>query len=257
MSTVFLPLSKNISNGHFTAMLDDVLERVEQRLKAVGLSAQAASLKAGLSKDAIRNMQRAVQQKGRAGVSTRTITALAPVLDTTVSWLLTGENDNGDHEPSVSAVKTKPNASFPPKYQEFPQGQSIPLLGQSAGGPNGRFVLNGTEVGRVFCPPMLEGVEGAYAVMVFGTSMEPRYFAGETVWVNPHLPVRSGDDVIAQFVGDEEGLPADSYIKRFTSQSSKVLRLYQYNPDEGEEHDLEFDADTVFSVHKIVFKANT
>ena len=160
-------------------------------------------------------------------------------------------------EDDASVTRPKPNASFPPKYQEFPQGQSIPLLGQSAGGPNGRFVLNGTEVGRVFCPPMLEGVEGAYAVMVFGTSMEPRYFAGETVWVNPHLPVRSGDDVIAQFVGDEEGLPADSYIKRFTSQSSKVLRLYQYNPDEGEEHDLEFDADTVFSIHKIVFKANT
>jgi len=58
------------------------------------------------------------------------------------------------------------------------------------------------------------------------------------------------------FGGDKEGLPADSYIKRFTSQSSKVLRLYQYNPDEGEQHDLEFDADTVFSVHKIVFKAN-
>jgi len=256
MSTVFLPLSKNSSNGHFTAMLDDVLERVEQRLKAVGLSAQAASLKAGLSKDAIRNMQRAVQQKGRAGVSTRTITALAPVLDTTVSWLLTGENDNGDHEPSASVVKTKPNASFPPRYQEFPQGQTVPLLGQTAGGPNGRFILNGTEVGRVFCPPMLEGVEGAYAVMVFGTSMEPRYFAGETVWVNPHLPVRSGDDVIAQLIENGDDAPVESYIKRFTSQSSKVLRLFQYNPDEGEEKELEFDTDKVFSVHKIVFKAN-
>lgn len=200
-------------------------------------------------------------ENGSRGVTTEALELYARRFKVTADWLLKGKEQQvraaeNDGEPVTPKAPT-PNASFPPKYQEFPQGQSIPLLGQSAGGPNGRFVLNGTEVGRVFCPPMLEGVEGAYAVMVFGTSMEPRYFAGETVWVNPHLPVRSGDDVIAQFVGDEDGLPADSYIKRFTSQSSKVLRLYQYNPDEGEEHDLEFDADKVFSVHKIVFKANT
>ncbi|WGG61838.1 XRE family transcriptional regulator [Brucella intermedia] len=83
-------------------MLDDVLQRVEKRLEAVGLSAQAASVKAGLSKDAIRNMQRAVQQKGRAGVSTRTITALAPVLETSVSWLLEGEGD--ESSPSSGGI---------------------------------------------------------------------------------------------------------------------------------------------------------
>lgn len=78
-------------------MLDDVLKRVEERLAAVGMSAQAASAKAGLSKDAIRNMQRAIQQKGRAGVSTKTITALAPVLQTSVAWLLEGEGDESSH----------------------------------------------------------------------------------------------------------------------------------------------------------------
>ena len=157
---------------------------------------------------------------------------------------------------TVERPRPKPNASFPPRYQEFPQDHTIPLLGQTAGGPNGRFILNGTEIGRVFCPPMLEGVEGAYAVMVYGTSMEPRYFAGETVWVNPHLPVRAGDDVIAQIVEEGEDQPVDSYIKRFESRSSRVLRLYQYNPDEGEDKELEFDADKVFSVHKIVFQAH-
>lgn len=81
-------------------MLDDVLKRVEERLEAVGLSAQAASSKAGLSKDAIRNMQRAIQQKGRAGVSTKTITALAPVLETTIAWLLEGDGSPDDHAAS-------------------------------------------------------------------------------------------------------------------------------------------------------------
>ncbi|ELT46867.1 repressor protein C [Brucella intermedia M86] len=153
------------------------------------------------------------------------------------------------------AVKPKPNASFPPRYQEFPQGHTIPLLGQTSGGPNGKFILNGTEIGRVFCPPMLEGVEGAYATMVYGTSMIPRFYPGETVWVNPHLPVRSGDDVIAQILEEGEDHPVDSYIKQFQSQSSKILRLHQYNPEEGESHELEFDRSKVFSVHKIVFHA--
>lgn len=178
------------------------------------------------------------------------------------AWLLTGEGKGPDGEvfaplPTAepTTIKPKPNASFPPRYQEFPQDHSIPLLGQTAGGPNGRFILNGTEIGRVFCPPMLEGVEGAYAVLVYGTSMEPRFFAGETVWVNPHLPVRAGDDVIAQILEDGEEHPVDSYIKQFVSKSSRALRLKQYNPDEGESHNLEFDADKVFSVHKIVFHA--
>lgn len=203
-------------------------------------------------------------ESGERGI-TRAVEKYAKAFRVSPGWLLTGEGKGPDgvlvefpavEEETFTPSKTKPNASFPPKYQSFPQDHSIPLLGQTAGGPNGRFVLNGTEIGRVFCPPMLEGVEGAYAVMVFGTSMEPRYFAGETVWVNPHLPVRAGDDVIAQLIEDGEDNPVESYIKRFESRSSRVLRLYQYNPDEGEERELEFDADRVFSVHKIVFKAN-
>ncbi|MFV0800588.1 helix-turn-helix transcriptional regulator [Brucella anthropi] len=203
-------------------------------------------------------------ESGQRGI-VRAASQYAKAFRVSEAWLLTGEGKGPDGEevaPETEAVrpKPKPNASFPPRYQEFPQDHSIPLLGQSAGGPNGRFILNGTEVGRVFCPPMLEGVEGAYAVMVYGTSMEPRYFAGETVWVNPHLPVRAGDDVIAQLIeeGVDEGEahPVESYIKRFESRSSRVLRLYQYNPDEGEDKELEFDADKVFSVHKIVFHAN-
>lgn len=75
-------------------MLKDVLFRVEQRLEAVGLSAAAASRNAGLSEDAIRNMQRAAKKdSGRKGVSTATITALADVLDTTVGWLMGDEVD--------------------------------------------------------------------------------------------------------------------------------------------------------------------
>ncbi len=190
-----------------------------------------------------------------------------------LDWLLRGRASGADQgidgmhvdsstsPPTLTVVQTKtfgkqpsPNASFPPRYQAFSSDQSLPLLGQTIGGPNGRFILNGTEVGRVFTPPSLEGVEGAYAVRVYGTSMEPRYEAGETVWLNPHEPVRQGDDVVVQILTDEEN-GRESYIKKFVSQSSRVTRLWQHNPEEGEENELAFDTDKVFSVHKIVFHA--
>lgn len=152
-----------------------------------------------------------------------------------------------------STPRPAPNASFPPRYQKFPD-ETVPVMGQTVGGPNGKFVLNGQEVARVFCPPDLAGIEGAYAVQVYGTSMEPKFEAGETVWLHPYAPVRSGDYVVAQILS-EEGEPPESYIKQFVSQSSKVLRLKQFNPEEGESADMEFDADKVFSVHKIVFHA--
>lgn len=74
----------------YRPMLKDVLDRIDRRLKEVGLSATAASKKAGLGEDAIRNLRRAVEKDDRVGISTKTLTALAPVLGTTASWLLEG-----------------------------------------------------------------------------------------------------------------------------------------------------------------------
>lgn len=75
--------------------LADILSRIESRLKVVGLTARAASLAAG-KPDAIRNLKRAVQSGQRQGVSTATLVALAPVLQTTVEWLLTGKAGEGE-----------------------------------------------------------------------------------------------------------------------------------------------------------------
>src|SRR5919108_6012347 len=72
--------------------LEDVLARIEGRLKAVGLSAHAASLAAN-KPDAIRNLKRAVKNHDRRGITTETLMALAPVLQTTGAWLLEGAGE--------------------------------------------------------------------------------------------------------------------------------------------------------------------
>lgn len=165
-----------------------------------------------------------------------------------------GQSASDEAEGPATPRRSTPNASFPPVYQKFPGDSYVSVRGQTAGGPNGRFILNGAEVGRVFTPPDLEGVEGAYAVRVFGTSMHPRFKPGETVWLNPHLPVRQGDDCVVQMKTDEvDG--RESYIKEFVSRSSSVLRLWQHNPDEGERNEIELDAKDVLAIHKVVFQA--
>ncbi|HTK35524.1 MAG TPA: S24 family peptidase [Caulobacteraceae bacterium] len=79
-------------------MITDVLDRIEQRLVAVGLSATAASKQAGLNPDAIRNIRRAAASESgeRSGPQRRTLAALAKVLQTSPEWLLTGKDEQAE-----------------------------------------------------------------------------------------------------------------------------------------------------------------
>jgi phage repressor protein C with HTH and peptisase S24 domain len=123
----------------------------------------------------------------------------------------------------------------------------IPVYGQAVGGKDGEFVLKGNQVSEVLAPPDLSHVPDAYAVYVVGDSMEPRYFAGETIFVNPRLPISRGAFVVAQISKGQEAEPR-AYIKRFLSQDAKRLRLEQYSPKKI----LEFPMSAVVAIHRIV-----
>src|ERR1700761_5703366 len=75
-------------------MITEVLQRIEQRLFALGLSASAASVRAGLNRDAIRNIKRTPGE--RLSLRPRTLAALAKGLQTTPERLLTGKEDTGE-----------------------------------------------------------------------------------------------------------------------------------------------------------------
>ncbi|MDW9408173.1 S24 family peptidase [Sinorhizobium meliloti] len=223
-----------------------------EKLAARGVASKLAEA-TGMSNDKITRSKElhSDDPKKRRQISLQEIEAMArffrelpPGFEQMTRWL--------EDLPPAPTAKPIPNASFPPRWQQFPGDVSIPLRGHIAAGANGRFIMNGQDIATVFCPPGLEGVEGAYAVQVDGRSGEPRFFHGETAWVNPHQKVRQGDDVVVQILEDDE---ISSYLKRFVSRSADVLRLYQYNPGKGESHDLEFPTDKVFSVHKVVFHA--
>lgn len=138
----------------------------------------------------------------------------------------------------------------------FPR-RRLPVYGMAVAGDDGRFELNGQRIADVLCPPGLENVRDAYAVYVHGSSMEPRYYPGETVWVHPHKPVSRGDFVVAQIRNDEPGEPPLGFVKQFISRNSRELLLEQFNPPEGQDRIMRFPADRVISVHKIVLSGQS
>lgn len=126
-------------------------------------------------------------------------------------------------------------------------GKMIPVYGSAVGGIDGEFMLNGSILYEVMAPPSLSPVSGAYAVQVSGDSMEPRYFDGEVVFVNPTRRVTRGNFVVAQIRMEKEG-PLLAYIKRFVRHNAEELVLQQYNPPK----ELRFPHENVESVHFVV-----
>lgn len=124
----------------------------------------------------------------------------------------------------------------------------LPVLGQAIGGKDGQFLMNGQIIDTVVCPPGLENVPGAYALYVLGESMEPRYRAGEVVYVHPNKPCRKGDYVVVQIKGVDNEHPL-GFIKQFISKTPTRLILGQLHPVE----ELEFPIEDVVSIHRIVF----
>lgn len=144
-------------------MLKDVLYRIETRLKAVGLSATAASKKAGLSEDAIRNMRRAVERDERQGVSTATILAIAPVLETSASWLLEGLDPN--------------------------EGPMVRIIGRVGADSGGEVIYTTAQETWDMAPLPPGGTSATVALVVSGHSM--RAFADDGALVyfeNQHTP---------------------------------------------------------------------
>jgi phage repressor protein C with HTH and peptisase S24 domain len=129
----------------------------------------------------------------------------------------------------------------------------IPLYGHAVGGVDGEFVLNGNVLDHILAPPGLSMARGSYAVTCAGESMEPRYFDGETVFVDPVMRVRKGDFVVAQIQNPDESAPPLAFIKRFIRHNDAELILAQFNPAK----ELRFPHSQVVSVHYIVLGGRT
>jgi len=133
-------------------------------------------------------------------------------------------------------------AGFSESLAKGPGRYDLPVLGAAKGGSDSLFFDNGTVHERIRRPPNLEGVDNAFAVYMIGDSMEPRYFAGEFLFVNPNRPPSRNCFVVVELT-DGQGM-----VKQFTRRTSRALHLRQFNPHK----DLTIDNRLVKSVYRIV-----
>jgi SOS-response transcriptional repressor LexA len=102
--------------------------------------------------------------------------------------------------------------------------RDLPVIGSVKGGSEPIYLNDGEAKEFVDRPPALVGVSNAFALYVYGESMEPRYYAGEIVYVNPNRPATRGCFVAVE-LADGQGL-----IKRFVRRDDDQLVLAQFNP---------------------------
>jgi phage repressor protein C with HTH and peptisase S24 domain len=119
----------------------------------------------------------------------------------------------------------------------------MPVFGRASAG-NGAVALDDGPIDWIQRPDYLENVDGCYALLVTGSSMEPRMFAGEILIVHVYRPVRRGDYCVVQYK-TPDGIEA--VAKRFISQSDKKVVLEQHNP----EQEITLDRADVVGIHYI------
>lgn len=121
----------------------------------------------------------------------------------------------------------------------------LPVFGLAAGAPLGNHTMSNDPVEWVPAPSGLASVRDAYALIVTGDSMEPRYFAGEPIFIHPHRPIRPGDHVAIQEAADG-GIAVS--VKVFVRQTEDHLITRQYNPPA----EVKFLRKRIQAVHRVL-----
>ena len=121
----------------------------------------------------------------------------------------------------------------------------LPVMGAVKGGSEGFYFNEGEAKEYVVRPATLAGAKNAFALYVDGDSMEPRYFAGELVYVNPNRPLTKGCFVAVE-MKDGQGL-----IKQFLKRSDEQVVLRQLNPPK----DIRLHARDVKQLYRITGSA--
>ena len=141
-----------------------------------------------------------------------------------------------EEEPSRTMVQAAPPRS----------GKKLPVYGYAAASDGERIALNdGDVVDWLELPLGIELGAGEYFVIKpYGSSMEPRIFAGEPLVVRRNYPPAQNKDVVVEF-HDGSGV-----IKTYKGQRSGRVFVEQWN----EPKVLDYDATSVKALHAVAFK---
>ena len=117
--------------------------------------------------------------------------------------------------------------------------RDLPVFASVECGPGEMMVFSTDPIEIVPRPWFVEREPEAFGVVTASDSMEPVYEAGDITIVSPRAALVKGKDAI--FTAEPTGGDFKASLKRYRGQTADVWRAYQFNPPEGQSHDLEFD----------------
>lgn len=208
--------------------------RIKSRLDALGMSSNAASEAAGLDRTFIKQ----IEYGKKTGMRYASAVKLAKVLQCPVDWLM----DGAGTEPAPQQ-EAAPAIQMPSPGVDFVPGpRDLPIRGNARGGSEGFFLDNGDIQGVVLRPGPLMGVANAFACYMTGDSMEPRFEAGELLYINPIKPIRARDYVLIELADHQ------AFVKRLVRRTSEKVIVEQFNP----QREIEYDRNQIRHMYRVV-----
>lgn len=188
--------------------------RIRQAREALGLTQSQLAERAGTTQQTIDRIE-----KGQVSHSRATPAILKA---------LSLESD----QTAPPDVKLEPARLVP--GEQLVGERDLPVYSSAEGG-DGALILSTDPIEWVKRPAPLTNVRGGYGIYIVGDSMLPRFNPSEIALVHPHLPFRSGVDVVL-YRGDVHDHHA--IVKHLRRATSTEWHLTQWNPPEGESREF-------------------
>lgn len=239
------------SVGYCRQMVSDPVSLFDRLMavKPAGLSPNAWTVRAGLSRSALADIKR------RGNASWETMEKLLGAIGVTQAEFEAGvrAEEKEPPAPAVQAVKLAFRGDDRPR--DVPVLGTAECAGTEYAADGGRvwvetMMLDDEVVDHVRRPASLDNRRDVYAIYFSGTSMEPRYEAGELAYVDPKRAPKAGNYVVVQLrkaEGDGERI-FKVLCKRLLKTTSSYIELEQFNPP------IRFRVDRadVAHVHRII-----
>lgn len=127
---------------------------------------------------------------------------------------------------SGAATRGAPGAARPVNLNAANTQRDLPVNSAFREGTDGFWFVTDEAKEFVERPANLRGVANAFALYVDGDTMQPRYFAGELLYVNPNRPITPNCFVAVEF-SDGRGL-----VRQFQRRTHDGIFVRKLHPDQ-------------------------
>lgn len=165
----------------------DLGKRVEKKRVQLGMTQAQLGLMAGLAQNSIHNIESGETKRPRK------IDAIAEALNCTPEYLLFGIGETQDGEKSINS-----NVSLGPTLKA-----AVPLISWvQAGAWSEISEIKEYDADRYLCP--VKCSDQTFALKVHGVSMEPKFYEGDLIFVDPEAECIHGSYVVARLDDNNE-----------------------------------------------------